>query len=342
MKAINLCEEIKRHTKEPFRWIADKTDPKIDWTFYSTAQFTRLNSIKRPYLARYLTALIAVFYAKKHKADLIVTHGTKITVWVGIFKSLLGIKTHHLAWAFTLPFYEKHSKLYKALIRFGVKDVDRFIMFSNIEIRNYPRYLNMSADLFHMIPWCVNTPQVDEHAEALVAGRYVAAMGSQGRDYKTLVEAVKTLPQIKLVIVAIPENLTAIEIPDNVQVFTQIPWEKTINIAYHSEIMVLPLLSDAIPCGHGTLITQFLLNKATIVTDSDAMEGYCFPGKNVLTYKAQDVDSLRQVLMALWDNPQRAKQLTENAMRFALTQCSEKSTIEYFHNYLYEKGLLQR
>ena len=334
MKAVNIVEQPQLGSGEVFRWIADQADSSIEWAHFSTLQHPRLLRIKRPFLARYITSFRAVWYAKRVQADLLISHGTMMAVWVGIFKRLLGVKIRHLAWSFTLPYYDESSAVWNAVMRFGVKNVDRFIMYSVIETKNYPKYLKLPADRFHMIPWSMNKPELDRESIPLIEGRYVAAMGREGRDYKTLIQAMTRLPDIKLVIVAKPENIANIDIPENTEVRTNIPYEEAMNIAWHSDFMVLPLLSDTIPCGHGSLLAQFLLNKATIVTDSIAMEGYSFPGENVLVYKAQDSDALITQIKNLWEHPEHAKNLADKALDFAESRCSEASIVQYFHDYL--------
>lgn len=336
MIIINVTEESNRDGSQPFRWIADRADPSLQWSIFSTLQHPLANAITKPRLARYLTVFDAVREAKKCDADLIVTHGTLMAVWVGIAKRLLGCHTRHLAWSFTMPLYDQQSALRNALIRFGVRDVDRFTMYSMIEAKEYPVYLNLPADRFRMIPWSVNPPTVDISAAALVEGDYVAAIGGEGRDYATLMQAAARLPEVTFAIVCTPKNLEGIEVPANVRVFTNIPYAQAMNIAYHSRVMVLPLMSGKIPCGHGSLITQYLLKKPSIVTASLAMEGYSFEGKTNLTHKPQSVDDLVAALQTLRSNPEQAAKMGEAAYQFALTQCAEAQVIEYFHNYLQE------
>ena len=337
MKAINIVEQPRLASEEVFRWIADQTDSSIEWTHFSTVQHPRLLRIKRPFLARYITAFNAVWHARQVQADLLVSHGALMAVWVGVFKRLLRVKVRHLAWSFTLPYYDESSLIWNSVIRFGVKSVDRFIMYSIIETKNYPEYLKLPANRFRMIPWSMNKPKFKEGSTPLIEGRYVAAMGGEGRDYKTLIQAITKQPNIKLVIVARPENVANLDIPENVEVRTNIPYEEAMNIAWNSDFMVLPLLSDTIPCGHGSLLAQFLFNKATIVTDSIAMEGYSIPGENVLVYKAQDSDALNTQIKYLWEHPEHAKNLAEKALDFAESRCSDVSVVQYFNEYLNER-----
>jgi hypothetical protein len=97
-----------------------------------------------------------------------------------------------------------------------------------------------------------------------------------------------------------------------------------------------------VAAGHGTLIAQFLLEKASIVTKAETMNGYCEDGVNSLTVLAGDSLSLREAILKLKNEPALKAKLTQNALKFARTHCSEESTVDYFHGYLREKKLLPK
>lgn len=337
MKVINVFEGHVSHGAEGrgWTWIGNSADSSIRWLSVCSG----LRWLGRfPRLARYSTAWRAVSEAKK--ADLIVTHGERMAVWVGLAKRIKRVSTPHLAWSFTAPELETLPPLKLQLFKTGLRDVDRFVMFSQLEARTYPRLFGHSPDRYHMLPWCSERPVFDEAAPRIVEGNYIAAMGGEGRDYLTLFNAIKGLPDIKLVVVTTSERMKGLDVPTNAKVFTTIPYVDAMNIAFHSEFMVTPLISDKVAAGHGTLIAQFLLEKASIVTESETMDGYCEDGINSLTVPAGDSSAMRKAILKLKHRPELKTQLTQNALTFARTHCSEKSTVDYFHEYLREKELL--
>jgi len=342
MKALNVKEGHYQNEKnsEDWNWVADKVDTRIEWSMLSSRLTSRRSIITNPKQTRHWTALRAVWQSRK--SDLLVTHGTLMAVWVGVFKRLLGINTTHLAWSFTMPNYDDYSFKRKALFRFGLRDVDRFVMYSSVETKNYPAYLKLPPERFKMIPWSVERPDFDTSVQPIIEGEYISAIGGEGRDYRTLFEAARSIPDIKMVVVASPQSIAGLDVPENVELFVNIPYEDAMNIAYHSKFMVLPLISDQIPCGHGSLIAQFYMGKATIVTDSAAMEGYSYPEENVLTYPAKADKALRNAIVRLSDNESLRHTLSLNAHKFALENCTEDFTVNYFNKYIYEKGFLNQ
>jgi hypothetical protein len=337
MKILNVFESQVGHDQDvgDWVWLGGRVDPRIQWLSVSS----RLRwFIGHPRLARYLTAWCAV--SKARQVDLIVTHGERMAVWVGLLKRLMRVKTTHLAWAFTTPEMDKLSHFRISLFKAGLHDVDRIIMFSRVEAREYPRLFGHSPELYDMVPWSSERPVFNEAAPRIVEGDYIASMGGEGRDYKTLFDAVRNLSDIKLVVVTPPERVEGLDVPKNVVVYTNIPYEHALNIAFHSQFMVMPLTSSKVAAGHSTLVTQFLLEKASVVTEAEAMEGYCENGVNSLTVPAGNSQALREVILRLREQPALRIQLTKNALTFARTHCSEGFTIQYFHRYLREKGLL--
>ncbi len=340
MKALNVYEENALYDKSGvvWNWITPKTLDGIEWETVTTIQTPRLNRIQKPYLARYLTALRTAWKARS--ADLVVTHGEPMAIWTGIFMRLLGSRAKHLAWAFTMPEYDSYGPLRKWLLRFGMKHVDRLVMFSEIETQTYPPLLGVDPARFHMIQWSVNGVDVDREAAPIIDGEYIAAIGGEGRDYKTLFEAMAMIPERRLAVVASPKSVAGLTPPDNVTIYSNIPFADAMNIAANASFLVLPLLSETIPCGHGSLVSQFYLNKATIITRSQAMKGYAYADENVLEYPAQDATALKEQIERLYNDKALRDRIAATGLKFAQEKCSEPYTIEYFNNYVLESGLL--
>ena len=331
---VNGYESRQSNQYQPWKWIADAADDRLSWDFVSISDYPSLLRIRKPLISRYFTAWRAAWKARE--ADLIVTHGEKIAIWTGIFLRLLRQNPQFIAWGFHTSNYKHYGRIRKALVRIGLKHVDRFIVFSVIEKHLYSEGLGLPADRFEMIQWSVAKPEFDKNLPALHAGDYIAAIGGEGRDYATLFKAMKQLTDIKLVVVGTAKSLEGLESTENITALTDIPYEQAINIANHALFLILPLESREIPCGHGTLITQFNLGKATIISDSDAMTGYIVPGKNALTYPAGDSETLKQQIEKLYSDKSLRKNIAHSGEQFAKKYCSEEFTIDYFNAYVKE------
>lgn len=343
MKIIHISEIFGPYMSNvaSFSWIADSVDSRAHWQHISTTDTPRLNQIQKVRPARYLACWRGAWAARK--ADVVVTHGELLALWTGLFMRMTGAKAKHIAWAYTMPEFNSYNWFHKRLLTLGLKQVDRFTMFSTIEAKTYPALLNLDPERFRMVPWGVGgAPQADPNAAPLIEGEYLAAIGGEGRDYKTLFEAMKRLPQFRLVVVASPKAVAGLDVPENVTVKSNIPLSDAMNIAGFSSFLVLPLISDTIPCGHGSLVSQFYLNRASIVTASAAMEGYVFAEENALTYPVQDIDALARQIERLASDPELRERIANAGLEFAHAKCSESYTVDYFNEYLYELGLLGR
>jgi glycosyltransferase involved in cell wall biosynthesis len=167
-------------------------------------------------------------------------------------------------------------------------------------------------------------------------GDYVCAIGGNGRDYRTLLEAAARLPEIRFVAVVRPDNLRGLSVPPNVIVRTNVPFEVAMNILRYSKFMVLPLAGTEVPCGHVTIVFAMQFGKAYVITDSAGVRDYAKHQINSLTVKCGSVAEVVGAVVRLWNDPQLCAQLGENGQRFAAAHCSEEHIAQHFCDWLHE------
>jgi glycosyltransferase involved in cell wall biosynthesis len=156
-----------------------------------------------------------------------------------------------------------------------------------------------------------------------VEGSYVSSIGGNGRDYRTLLEASRMLPHIAFVLVVRPENLKDLNVPPNVRLIVNAPFEEAMNILQYSAFTVLPLPTSTTPCGHVTLVCAMHLGKTVVATASVGIADYVFHGHNGLTCDPSSPQSLAETIHRLWKNPAETARLSENNQRFGAENCSE-------------------
>jgi glycosyltransferase involved in cell wall biosynthesis len=238
----------------------------------------------------------------------------------------------HLAYSFnftTLP----QGRMRRAM-RAAFASVDRFVCFSQMERQLYARHLDLDPERIDMIHWAARPPRVDPQAPALVAGDYVCALGSQGRDYATLVAAMRTLPARKLVIVADQASLEGIAMPANVEVKLRIPLDAAMNVLQHSRFSIVPLRGAEVPCGHVTLVSAMHCGKPTIVSASSGVTDYVEDGVTGLTVPVGDPEALAAAIERLWHDAAATRALGDAARAFAVAHCGEEAAVRYFERYL--------
>lgn len=283
---------------------------------------------KRFNLARLRGSLDAVRIARRTGAQVIVAHGPTLAAWCGLFARATGLDIPILAHTFN--FTELPSPIKRPVFAWALSDIERFVVFSNVEKRLYAGAFHVPEERFDVVLWGAQPPEVETPDTAFEQGDYVAAIGGNARDYRTLLAAAEKLPEVRFVLVVRPESLEGLRVPPNVTVHVNIPYGRAMNVLLHSRFMVLPLVTSEVPCGHVTLVAAMHLGKAFVITDSAGVRDYVRDGDNALTVPVGSVSALTEATRRLWRDPELCRTLGENGRRFAATECTEASIARHF------------
>jgi glycosyltransferase involved in cell wall biosynthesis len=275
-------------------------------------------------LPRPRTALKAVWAAKRNKAQVIVTHGPGLAAWSGAFARILKTDVKIVGHYFNFPELPGFGFAKRRALAWMLSRVDRIVVLSAFERDVYSEAFSLPRDRFDVQLWGISPPTVHSPDKALEPGDYVCAIGGQLRDYVTLVEAARQLPHVRFVLVVRPDNVAGLELPTNVTVYLNFPFNKTMNIMKYSRFMVLPLSDAKTACGHVTLVAAMHLGLAFIVTDSAGIRDYVADGSNGVTVPPRSSARLAATVEGLWNDRDLCKSLGENGQRFAQARCSEE------------------
>ena len=275
-------------------------DLPLDWSFFSAVPRTALERwIRRPNLARWRCAWAAASNAAQHPGSVIISHLPRTTLWVSLFCRLRGIEAKHIAFAFN--FTELPTGFNRWLMRWAFKRVDRFVVYSTVERSLYADYFGIEPDRLDFLPWVMETPRASE--PPFVAGRYICAVGGEGRDYDTLVEAVRGMPDIPTVIVTRSYNAPRAPLPPNVTLFTELRLDDFWNVVKHCRFMVVPLRDNQTNCGHITIVGGLQLGRPIVATASRGIEDYVKSDTNALVVAPSKPADLAAAIGRLWADP---------------------------------------
>jgi len=321
-------------------WFARSLGPGLRWAFFGTTPcFALERTITTPYLPRIRGGFLAALYAVRHRARLVVSHDPRVSFACQFFLHKLGFRGKHLAFSFNFPCLP--SGLKHRLMADAFRDIDRFLVYSQVERTLYHRSFGIPLNKIDFRHWAVAPPTVENPHRPLIDADCICAMGENSRDYPTLMAAIATLPHIRLVLVARPHNLVGLHFPPNVQVLTNIPLARAMNILKFSRFMVLPLAGGQVPCGHVTIVSAMHLGKAFVATDSAGIHDYATHEHNALLCEPHSPTAMAAAIARLYDDPDLCAQLGANGARFAAACCCEQSMFDYFRGYLLELGLLR-
>jgi glycosyltransferase involved in cell wall biosynthesis len=286
-------------------------------------------------LARMRGSFEAVRRAKRKNAAILVSHGPTLAAWCGIFARLNFLRSALMAHSFN--FVELPGSIRTQIFSIGLNRVDRFVVFSRVEIEVYAHRFHVPKSRFSFVYWGIQRPATGS-ASIHPSNQFISAVGGNARDYDTLIEAARMLPEIPFVLVVRPSSLKGLIIPANVTVHINLPLETTMSVILESRFMVLPLNSSAVPCGHVTIVAAMHLGKTMIVTASAGVEDYVKDGENALAVPVASVPDLVQAITRLWRDQPLCESLEKRGFRFATTKCTEENIARHF---FHEMSLLR-
>jgi len=205
-----------------------------------------------------------------------------------------------------------HQYIKFLFLRFSLTSVYCIMCSSRPEIEYYKSTLRLKRTQFKFIPMATDPRFID--IKTNFEGDYIISSGRTGRDYRTLVEAVKDLP-VRLILVADYFNLTGISLPENVEVKYNISLNDLIRLTSSAKFVVIPLQDRSISVGQSVMLEGMALGKAVIVTRNTATIDYIRDGENGILVSPGNSEEMRKAIVFLLQAPQKAAMIGANAKK---------------------------
>jgi glycosyltransferase involved in cell wall biosynthesis len=308
-----------------------------DWHHVSTQSMRRRGTPLGHWEARWRAAVEASRLLAGHRGpNILVSHGPRPATYWGWFGR--GALDAHDVYSFN--FTELPTGIKRRAAARAFRNVTRFVVSSTWERELYAEYFDIPLSRIVFKHWGVQAPAVAADAPRLIEAPYVCALGSQARDYATLAEAMRRLPHLRLAIVATPDSVRGVRMPDNVELHVNIPYAKAMQLLQHSELMVLPMNDVHARCGHVTAVSALHLGVPMVSTDCRGLDDYLRPDETAVVTPQGQPDELAKAIDALVADDARRKRLGQQGQAFARTLCTEAAVIDAFRSSLIERGLL--
>lgn len=213
--------------------------------------------------------------------------------------------------------------LQRSILKLGCKSVDRLIVWASREVEAFSRTFGVPAEKFMFVPYHTT---LDRVPITPAEGTYIFSGGNFGRDYDTLIAAVRGL-QVKVLIACTrPEIFSHMTLPDNVEVrgFTHEEFlEKMAGCLINVVSLDTSLLHSG---GQQTFLNSMWLGKPTIVNDPEGACDYIAHGVDGLLVPPKDPYTLRASIEQLLEDPELRRTMGVRAAERA----SRCSTEEHF------------
>ena len=317
------------------RWaIADKLryTSRLSWRFFDVTKRGPIEHIfGSPRICRMRAALEIRSASINQELDLLISISHGCTMWGALG---IGRPARHLPHlAFSFNFTKLPSGPRRQLLSRIYRRVDRFVVHSDHERTLYSEHFGIPAKNIDFVRWGVASP-IKEPGPDIIGKPYVIAMGGEGRDYDTLIDVARSMPNATFVLVVRPWSLSNIDLPENAIVFTDIPSDKAWTLVHHARASIICLEHEALCCGIITLVGGMHLGKAHILTRSRSFADYVEHDESALLIPPNDPGRLRLAIERLLDDRIFANKVGETARQFASQHCSESTTLKYLERFL--------
>lgn len=216
---------------------------------------------------------------------------------------------------------KSHFYLQRIILRIGSKSVDRFVVWASREIKAFSDTFGIPREKFIFIPYHTTLDKVTVDP---CDGDYIFSGGNFGRDYDTLISAVRGLSVKVLIASTRLELFSHMSIPENVEVrgFTH---EEYVQKMAGCLINVVCLNTDLLHSGgQQTFLNSMWLGKPTIVNDLEGACDYIKHGEDGLLVRPKDPIALRNAIELLLNHPELMKEIGIRAAQRARNCSTEE------------------
>ena len=220
----------------------------------------------------------------------------------------------------------------KRLIKLGEKGVDKYLVWARREIKAYSEAFGLPEHKLMFIPYHTT---LDTFDVTPWDGGYIFSGGNFGRDYKTLITAVKGLPVKVLIASTDPQLFVDISIPNNVEVrgFGHVEYlQKMAGCLINVVCLDKGILRSG---GQQTFLNSMWFGKPTIVTDPEGAADYITHGEDGFLVPPRDPIALRRTIELLLKQPETISEMGIKAaqrVKFHTTEDFFKMIVSITHS----------
>jgi len=210
-----------------------------------------------------------------------------------------------------MPRSALQRRLKRLQFRLESRAVDAYVVWAKREIEAYARAFGLSPDRIFFIPYHHTLNRVELEPWD---GGYVFSGGNFGRDYETLLAAVRGLPVDVRIACSRPELFQGLDVPPNVDIrgYTH---EEFLRALAGCRVNVVALQPGVLHSGgQQTFLNSMALGKPTIVTDPDGAAEYIEQGVTGLLVEPGNAPKLRQSIVSLLQDSAAASRMGQRAM----------------------------
>jgi glycosyltransferase involved in cell wall biosynthesis len=311
---------------EPVRWWWHQMG---DWEERDSLEFDRISiddlpqkQLRLAHMPAFLRRVLGILRrARRERIDYIITWEADLSVYlIGLLQRLPWYRgPKHVVCQFITRERgaDWRSRLRHFIASTCLARVHRFICSSREEVAYYRSLFGGDPRRFAFVPL-----PTDERLLGLPnppRGDFIIAAGRVYRDFPLLAQAVAGTG-IRTIIVRDKNSAKLENLPPEVSVITEMPFDDLIREVARARIVVVPLTPQRISTGQTFLLQAMAVRAPIVATRTAGTEDYVVDRDNGWLVPPRDVEALRAALLGLWNDPATAAALGESARATVVRQ----------------------
>ena len=222
------------------------------------------------------------------------------------------------------------DKLRHSFANYGLVRVQKIICFSSYEMARYRKEFPRHAEKLVFVPVGNDSTMLDiekENERVLKTPPmpYVFSGGTTNRDYKTLIKAMATMPEVKIKIIARKQNFPGVT--PNLEWLQDVYGADFERSIFDSQVVVLPLFDHCFSSGQLTLLKAMELGKAIVASDVPGVRDYLTNEHDGLFVPAEDAGAMAAAIKKLLDDEKERARIGNNARRTFSSKYTQEQSI---------------
>lgn len=258
--------------------------------------------------------------AQAFDADGIITVFPQLATAAGLRKRLGGKKIPLVAWCFNIGRLPGGAR--RMLAKFALREATRIVVHSTDEVPLLTDYLGVAPGIVQFVP--LQRGALEPWMAEETAHPFAVAMGSANRDYPLLIEAARR-SGLPLKIVAAPRLIAGLDVPDNVELLSNLTSAQCLELAQRARLSIVPLADVDVASGQVTVVEAMRLRRPIIATRSTGTQDYIEHGYSGLLVPQGDVPAMSEAMERLWQDADLRGDLCRNAAAFAAANLSDEA-----------------
>lgn len=201
------------------------------------------------------------------------------------------------------------------VLRFLLSGAEQITTYTSAQLLGFTKVLGLTKKQVSFLPLCVD--QEFFKPSGGKAGNYILAAGTnRGKDFLTLIEAVRNLPYPVRIITDESNiaKLKKIRLPKNVKLeLGHRPIRELRAIYAGARLIVIPLFETPFSTGQTVTLENMAMGKTVIASRVSSLVDYLEDNKNGSLVEPKETKILREKIKYFWHNKTQAARLGKNA-----------------------------